>query len=407
MSHSEGSSPAAAEIRRRILEQGRIPFHEFMELALYHPEGGYYTRLARGTGRRGDFSTSSDVSPAFGRRIAVQVAEVHRRLGGGPWRLIELGPGRGLLALDLLEGLRRFAPESLARLDELLLAEISPALRELQRRRLEPVAGSVNLRWVERLDEIEPGEGVAVGNEFLDALPVHLVERRREGLREMAVCLRGAGVGDRAEEGGSPAGGGLTLCDGGPAGSELEAHAERYGLCARVGDRAEVCLEMPVVLRDLSRVLRRGAAILIDYGLPAERLGDEAHREGTLVAYHRHRVVEDLLARPGEQDLTAHVNWSHLEDAAAATGFEPAGRIYQDRFLMNLGLLEDLAAPPEGDEDPSAATERLAARALIMPGAGGGKRFEAVGLVKGIEGDLMGWKGLRASWPAQPRFERS
>lgn len=354
-----------------------------MSLALYYPGGGYYMRVEMSTGRGGDFSTSSDVSPAFGRRIAVQLAEVHEKLGGGPWRLVELGPGRGLLMLDLIEGLARRAPHALAQLEELVLVEISPSLRALQRERLAAVP--LPVRWVDNLAELRdaPLPGVVVGNEFLDALPVHWVVRQETGeLHERHVGLDGVGT--------------LVFDDTRPAAPELTRVVDRYGICPRANESAELCVALPGLMEELAQALPAGAVLFVDYGLPAELLGDEAHAEGTLVAYRRHEVVFDLLANPGLQDITAHVNWTQLEDAAAAAGFAKAGRCFQDRCLMALGIAEDLVGPAGGGaETPQEARERLAARALIMPGVGGGKRFEVTAFTRGIEGAL---KAFAQSW---------
>ncbi len=374
-------SPTRAEdaIRRRIGDADAISFAEFMALALYHPVDGYYTRADATTGRAGDFSTSSDVSPAFGRRIAVQAAEVWERLGGGPWRIVELGPGRGLLAADFVRGLAELTPAAFEQLAELILVEISPALVEQQRRRLSDAAPELAVRWIKAVHELAPSSvtGVILGNEFLDALPVHIVVRRGKSLNERCVTV---------DEDGS-----LCFAERSPRDARLASRVERYGLAPRDGDLAEVGLELETVIADAGRVLARGAAIFIDYGHPAARLADEDHAEGTLLAYHQHRVETDLLARPGRQDLTAHVNWDHLADAARQSGFTVAGRVTQDKFLLALGLAEDLA--PRGDladESSQDLAHRLAARALILPGAGGGRRFEAVLLVKGIAPDLRG-----------------
>jgi len=370
-------NPAEAEILGRIARRGAIPFVEFMELALYHPEGGYYSRPGATTGPSGDFSTMPDVSPDFGRRLAVQAAEVHERLGGGPWRLVELGPGRGLMAVDLLEGLARHAPEAFRELSELVLVERSPSLREVQRRRLAEAAPGVPARWVASLAELPERSvrGVLVGNEILDALPVHLVVRTEEGIGERWVTIDGTGR--------------LVFRDGPVTDPAVRILAERYGVVPRVGDLGEVSPALADLVADVSRALAAGAAIFVDYGHPAAVLGDEAHREGTLLAYHRHRVTDDLLARPGDQDLTAHVNWDHLEDAARAAGLEVAGRTTQDRFLLALGIVEDMVAP--GAEDDAAGLARaLAARSLVLPGPGAGKRFEVEILVREVGTDLRG-----------------
>lgn len=375
----EAPSRAEDAIRRRIGDADAITFAEFMGLALYHPVDGYYTRPGARTGREGDFSTSSDVSPAFGGRLAVQAAEIWERLGGGAWRIVELGPGRGLLAADLVRGLADSAPRAFEQLAELVLVEISPALAEEQHRRLAAAAPGRSLRWVRALHELPASSvaGLVVGNEFLDALPVHILVRRGGALSERCVALDEDGA--------------FCFVERSPRDARLASRIERHGLAPREGDVAEVGLELETVVADVGRVLARGAVLFIDYGLPAARLADEDHAAGTLLAYHRHRVETDLLARPGRQDLTAFVNWDHLAEAARENGFAVAGRTTQDKFLLALGLAEDLA--PQGDpgaEAPEALARRLAARSLILPGAGGGRRFEAMLLVKGIAPDLRG-----------------
>jgi SAM-dependent MidA family methyltransferase len=378
---SDAERTALAELlRSRIERAGPISFRTFFESALYHPSLGYYTRSAAGTGRSGDFSTSPDVSPAFGQRLAVQAADVHERLGGGSWSLVELGPGRGLLAGDLLDGLARHAPRALDALEAVLLVEPSPALREAQARRLEAREGAPPTSWLERAGELAPGSvhGLILANEVLDALPVHAVVRRARGLRELFVDV-------------DPEGGGFRFVDKAPVRPAVGELVDRYGLCPEPGHRAEVCLAMPSLLAEVSRSLGSGAAVFVDYGHDAARLAGPDHAEGTLLAYHRHRIVEDVLARPGEQDITAHVNWSHFEDAAREAGLTVAGRTYQDRFLLALGIVEDMARDPEaGPETPEAASFRLSARSLVLPASGGGRRFEVACLVRGIPSDLRG-----------------
>ncbi len=372
-------SLAEREIRRRIATRRAIPFVEFMELALYHPDDGYYTRADASTGPGGDFATSSDVSPAFGRRLAVQAVDVWERLGGGPWRIVELGPGRGLLASDLVAGLAEFAPHAREALEELVLVETGPGLARQQVERVRAADPGVRVRSVASLSELPAASvrGFVVGNEFLDALPTHWVRRGEAGLEERFVT-----VGD---------GGALALAEGPPSDARLAARVDQFGLCPRPGDNAEVCLALEPVLADLGRVVEAGAVVFVDYGHPAARLADEDHADGTLLAYRDHRVEHDLLARPGRQDLTAHVNWDHLASAAAAAGLTLAGRRTQDLFLLALGIVDDMLAPADPSLDtPAALARRLAARSLVMPGPGGGKRFEAVCFVRGIPPDLRG-----------------
>ena len=403
------------EIALRRAAAGPLTFADFMALALYHPEHGYYTRSAATTGREGDFSTSSDVSPAFGRRLAAQAIDVWKLLGGGPWRIVELGPGRGLLAADLFAALREFEPAAAAALEEYALVEISPSLEAAQRERLAPFAAATRFRWARAVEELGEGSvvGFVYGNEFLDAFPAHAIARRGAELVERGVAPAGAddgserGAADGAsEEIGNDDAGGLDAERTAPRdGAEsrlgfvdlplssprLAELAARYGLCAEDGWEAEIALGVEAFAAALGRVLARGAACFVDYGHPAARLADENHREGSLVGYFRHRVTFDLLARPGLQDLTAHVNWDFLDDAMRDAGLVRAGRAAQDKFLLALGAIEDLAAPEEPErESPERLALRLAARSLILPGAGGGARFEAALYVKGIPTTLRG-----------------
>lgn len=403
------------EIALRRAAAAPLTFADFMALALYHPEHGYYTRSAATTGREGDFSTSSDVSPAFGRRLAAQAIDVWKLLGGGPWRIVELGPGRGLLAADLFAALREFEPAAAAALEEYALVEISPSLEAAQRERLAPFAAATRFRWARAVEELGEGSvvGFVYGNEFLDAFPAHAIARRGAELVERGVAPagaddgseRGAADGASADIGNDDAGGldaertaprdgaesRLRFVDLPLSSPRLAELAARYGLCAEDGWEAEIALGVEAFAAALGRVLARGAACFVDYGHPAARLADENHREGSLVGYFRHRVTFDLLARPGLQDLTAHVNWDFLDDAMRDAGLVRAGRAAQDKFLLALGAIEDLAAPEEPErESPERLALRLAARSLILPGAGGGARFEAALYVKGIPTTLRG-----------------
>lgn len=325
-----------------------------MQLALYHPAGGYYTRDSVTTGNAGDFSTSSDVSPAFGRRIAVQVAEFAESLGGVPWDLIELGPGRGLLMADLLAGLVQHAPQTHARLRSVTLVETSATLRAQQRARLDATLGSIRLRQIASLEELAPASlsGVVVANELFDALPVHWIVRRGTQWLERAVALNAEGA--------------LELVDGDEAAAEIRSRLERFGLCAAEGFSGEVCLAAESLVGDLSRVLVRGGVIVIDYGHDAATLARPERADGTLMSYWQHQAQHDLLARPGQQDITAHVNWTQLEQVAGQAGFVVAGRTSQDKFLLSLGIVEDMLGTTR---------ESLAARALVLAG-GAGRRFQ-------------------------------
>jgi SAM-dependent MidA family methyltransferase len=205
-----------------------------------------------------------------------------------------------------------------------------------------------------------------VAVELLDALPVHRVRRRGAALREVAVALSG----DR-----------LVEMEGAP-GDDILAFADAYGAAPEDGDEAEACLALRPALAGLAASIDRGFLVIVDYGHEAKRLFGPAHRRGTLLAYHRHRVNEDYLLRVGEQDLTAHVNLTVLRREAEALGLHTAGITTQDRFLIANGILDGLDTDDGG---PVAATKRrLQAKQLIHPD-GMGRTFKVAVFTKGIE----------------------
>jgi NADH dehydrogenase [ubiquinone] 1 alpha subcomplex assembly factor 7 len=335
-------SPVVQAIQRAIAAAGSISFREFMTLALYHPDGGYYMRRGMTTGRAGDFATMSDISPAFGRRLAAQVAEFVRA-GDGPWTLLELGPGRGWLMHDLLEALA--APPR-----EVLLIETSPALRELQQQRL--AGARCPIRWHASLDELTTplGRTVIVANEFFDALPVEWLIRRGTTIYQRRVDAS------------------LRFVETELSDSALLHHLATYRLCEADRDQAEVRFEVERALARLSEICSQAAMIAIDYGY------ETAPAQGSVLAYRDHSAVANVLANPGEQDITAHVDWTHFDRSARAAGFDVLGRTTQDRFLMALGIADDMVGE---------SGEARAARSLVIPAAAG-KSFQVTLLSKQI-----------------------
>ena len=335
-----------------------------MELALYHPDRGYYARGSGRIGPRGDFYTASDVGTAFGECIARQLAEMDRLLGSpDPFGVVEFGAGRGLLVRDLLDAVPSVAPELAGRL-HCLLVDRSPAMREEARRRV-PEASVL-------APEERPvtDKGCVIAVELFDALPVHRVRRRGNDLVEVYVDL------DPDLN--------LVECEG-EADPEVLAIARRYGAAPRDGDEAEVSPESLALLDLLQVGLRSGFIVVVDYGRSAAELYVEPHRRGTLLAYHRHRASEDYLLRVGEQDLTAHVNFSALEDRARGSGLEVLGRTTQDRFLIANGIIERFtdSANLADRHDPWRVKQRLQAMQLIHPHSMG-RRFHVLILAKNV-----------------------
>jgi SAM-dependent MidA family methyltransferase len=315
----------ARQIQEEIRTRGPISFARFMELALYAPGLGYYERR-REIGRGGDFFTSVSVGPLFGELLAFQFAQwMDADCPDGSVLFIEAGPHNGMLAADILGWTRRRRPDLFERLEYWLL-DASPARRVWQEETLDSWATKV--RWAPGLESWDEGEvaGIIFSNEFLDALPVHRLawSAPRRQWREGRVTARDGAL---AWEWHAP-------------GAELAGHLpQASGELAGVlpdGFMVEVCPAADAWWRAAASRLGRGKLLTMDYGLTdGERLQPE-RAQGTLRAFSRHHPDGDLLSRPGEQDLTADVNFSALMEAGAAAGLRTEGLERQSKFLTEI-----------------------------------------------------------------------
>ena len=357
-------------IRASIRERGPLTVAAFMDLALYHPDSGYYARASRRSGSAGDFVTSVDLGPLFGELLALQIAEMAQLLGpvGSPVTLVEAGAGDGRLSHAMLRGLRKVAPRVCAH-THLHLVERSAFARAAQHKVLtawsEQAMGSDTLP-----DEFE---GIIVANELLDAMPVHQVTASDHGLREVHVTVDG----DH-----------LTTCTLEPSSPRLQAQLAAAGVSLAPGSRAELSLAGVDWVRDAARRLQRGFIVLIDYGHEAAHLYAEPRTAGTLTTYRQHRQSDAgslaWLDAPGEQDITAHVDFTSIRAAAESQGCETLALVDQTYFLMAL------AGPRLESFDDS---ERQAFKSLVMPG-GLGSTMKVLVLAKGVgRPSLIGCSG--------------
>ncbi len=332
------------EMKALIALKGPITVERYMQLALAHPEFGYYMNRDP-FGATGDFTTSPEISQMFGELIGLWAAEVWASMGSpNPVRLIELGPGRGTLMSDALRA-ARIVPEFRAALDVWLI-ETSPTLAAMQHELL--LDAGVAIAWAQTLKEAPQGPAIVIGNEILDALPVRQFVRVNNQWRERVVRLN--------EEGG------LAF--------DVAAEPEPYIRgAAREGEVLEVNPAGHRLMFELGgRIVKQGgAALLIDYGHSVTDVGD------TLQALRAHRFV-DPLAMPGECDLTAHVDFAAMARSAAATGAAVYGPIDQGDFLRAIGI--DLRAKalaeragPERAEELQQARNRLVGKGKGEMGA--------------------------------------
>jgi SAM-dependent MidA family methyltransferase len=356
---AERDTPLARVIARELAAAGRMSFARFMALALGHPEHGYYARAGLRWGAAGDFESSPEVHPVFGYLWARQLLECWERLDRpDPFAVVEAGAGSGGFAAAYLGWLRERAPDCYAATRATLLDAHERRVDE-QRARLAAAGLAAEHAlldaWVARTGA--PGTGVLLSNELFDALPVHLVERRGGELHEWYVA--------------AAVGGGLRLELGPASTPALAAQLAAAGVAPGDGCRAEVSLAAPALLRALARRLGRGYLLTIDYGYEAAALYAPWRRMGTLMAFRAHSPQPDPLARPGETDLTAHVDLTTLARAAAAEGWTSAPSTSQAEALTALGAAEALeAARVRAAADPAAFFgARRAIETLLDPGA--------------------------------------
>jgi len=334
-----------------------------MELALYHPEIGYYARAAQRSGRAGDFVTSVDVGPLFGELLEIQLAEMAEILAASSQvDLVEAAAGNGRLSADILRAARRRDLLFYSRV-RLHLVEASAAARAEHPR----VLGAESERLASSSADLPATfEGVLLANELLDALPVHQVVMRPEGLREIYVHASG---------------GSLRTIEGPPSTPELAAYLDRLGVALEQGWRGEINLRAIHWIRAAARRLSRGFIILIDYGHDARELYSVTHSGGTLTTFTRHTSAGperpgDLpawLEDPGDRDITAHVDFTSVRLAAEAEGLTTLGFLDQTYFLMGLGVVT---------ADAGDLKRRLALKTLLMPGGFG--THKVLILAKGV-----------------------
>jgi SAM-dependent MidA family methyltransferase len=334
-------------IRERIGREGPISFRDFMQMALYEPALGYYTSPESEIGRSGDYYTSPHLHPLFGAMVGRQMEEMWELMGRPrPFDVIEMGAGRGYLALDMMEYLQ--GKDLYANLSYTIV-ERNPSIEARQRELLE--ADSSCMRWVSSLREVSPVRGCFLTNEILDALPVHLVEVR-DGVKEVFVTLAGDGFQE-------------TLL---PLGTrDITGYLKEYTGELPEGYRTEVNLDAGDWLREVSGVMREGFVLTIDYGFPARDYYGEDRTRGTLLCYHRHQMRENPYRDVGEQDITAHVNFSFLKKEGERLGLRTLGFARQGTYLVSLGIDEMIA--DRGKSGDPLDTAKI--RGLLMPGTMG------------------------------------
>jgi len=362
LAHSER---LAARLRERIgAAGGWLPFDAWMETALYAPGLGYYAagsvKLAGGDDGRqlpaGDFATAPELTPLFGRTLARQAAQVMQACGS--LQVLEFGAGSGALADAALD-----AWDAMGLPVQYAILEISADLRERQRQRL--ARHGMRVRW---LDALPPAfQGCVLANEVLDAMPVRL--------------FRWDEAGRPQERGVRVEGGGFAWEDR-PAPADL-AEAIAVRMPPLPGYMSEVNLRAEAWMRALGGWLERGAALLVDYGFPRREYYHPQRAGGTLMCHLRHHAHADPLVFPGLQDITAHVDFTAMADAALEAGLDVLGYASQARFLMNAGLPDLLATLDAADD--AARARMLGPVQKLLSEAEMGELFKVLAVGRGVD----------------------
>jgi SAM-dependent MidA family methyltransferase len=380
----ESGAGGESRLRQRIADEirrdGPMPFSRYMQMCLYEPELGYYSRSREQFGKAGDFYTSSDVHAVFGRLLARQFEEMWRALDS-PERIdvIELGPGRGLFARDVLDWSAKYLPE-LARALRYTLVEQSAHLRERLQERLAEHVAAERAHVFESLEAAASPAGenmIVFGNEFFDALPVEVVDYRGA----LRIGLENGKFVERFDR---------------PTLAEVE-FLDRYSVRPEKGERVEATLMALQMMERTAEVFegRRGFLVVIDYGYTREEQLAGRHRD-TVMSYRQHTASTSPYEAPGEQDITAHVNFTAIRARGLQRGLEPVALLTQSQFLIGIGEETQFA---DAFQDCKLPQERakvaLQLKHLISP-TGMGETFQVLLMSAGVATEkATGLSGLK------------
>jgi len=358
-----------------------------MDLALYNPQQGYYATNVAKIGAAGDFFTSPHLGRDFGELLAEQLVEMWQVMGQPvPFTLIEMGAGQGLIAADLLCYVQSQHPDFFAVL-EYVIVEKAVALVAEQQQRLQDFVKWGHLHWL-TLEEIEPDSivGCCFSNELVDAFPVQRVVIANNTLQEIYVSIQE-----------SPSSAAFTEVIAAPSTPRLAAYFDLVELDWASSAypevyRSEVNLAALDWISAIAARLRRGYLLTIDYGYTAAQYYNPARSQGTLQCHYRHTTNDDPYSHVGQQDITAHVDFTALERQGALSGLEKVGFTQQGLFLMGLGLGDRLTANNQGENNVSLSDTLRRREALHL-------LMNPLGL--GGFGVLIQSKGLEKTYPLQ------
>ncbi len=352
-------------------EGGWINFAQLMDAALYTPGLGYYSGGAKKFGLSGDFVTASEISPLFSQTIARQTQQVLSSLQTQNKKadILELGAGTGRFAKDLLF--------ELAKLEQLparyMILEVSAHLREQQHSTLKAALPNELMERVVWLDALPRSfDGLIFANEVLDALPVHIVRTKADGIAEIGVVSEDEGLVWKEKPASS---------------SELKDFVAELKLMD--GYTTEVCLAATGLVASLAGILQSGMLLMIDYGFSRTEYYHPQRNQGTLMCHYRHRAHGDPLVYLGLQDITAHVDFTRVAETGVGNGLELIGFLTQAQFLINAGITELLESIPA--EDSANYLPLVASAQKLLSPAEMGDLFKVIAFEKNLDIPFIGF----------------
>ncbi len=317
-------------IIEEINKKGKITFAEFMQMALYHPKYGYYNSDKERVGRFGDYYTSPTVHGIFGKLIAKQLEEMWRIMGKETFTIVEMGANKGWLCCDIIQSIKKEYPVFYDNF-HYIIVESNPYAKEIQRLLLESIhVTDGKVLWHTYSEDgfsFDRIQGCFLSNEFVDALPVHRLKVKNKVLKEIYVSYNNSGFFEIDDEV-SP--------------DVSKQYIETFQMHLNEGQGGEVNLSAAKWLRHGSEKLRKGFVLTIDYGDTTDGIYRENGSDGTVRCFYKHTVNRDYYKRPGEQDITAHVDFTNLTNAGKSAGLEVTGFTKQSHYLIALGILERL-----------------------------------------------------------------
>ena len=358
-------------ITSQIKQSGPIPFVDFMQRALYAPNTGYYTAQSHQFGAEGDFITAPELTPLFGHALANQCQQVFRQLTDPV--ILEFGAGSGQLCVDILSRLETLNALPLTYYILDLSSPLQQRQRDLIHKKIPHLASRV--QWLSRWPSV-PFQGVILANEVLDAMPVHRFLQTETGVLESYVRVNAEGE----------------LCeDFLPCVNErLIQHVQAVLPAGLSPYQSEANLFIDDWVHQCFNFLDKGAVFLIDYGFPRHEYYHPDRQGGTLMCHYRHQAHPNALLHVGEQDITAHVDMTHVAEAAVDAGFHVAGYTNQAAFLLGNGLLDLLSTIKE---EPARTNAQQAVKKLVQPSEMG-ELFKVIALTKQADESLAGFQLL-------------